>query len=120
MATTRKGWRRIVVDGENFRWTVRRKASYWDYIADAPMRFTVENAAGGLLTVTLNRPRMDSWFHAASEPNLRPVTPREVADLIRGAKRQGWNTTEKTKPRALSVLVDKVKLSRSFDDGEQI
>ncbi len=106
MATTRKGWRQIVVDGEKFRWTIRRKANYFDYIGNSPMRSTVENAAGGLLTVTLNRPRSDSWFPDAT---LRPVAPSEVAHLIRVAKRQGWNTEEKSKPYSLLVKADEAE-----------
>ena len=103
MATTKKYWRRITVDGENYRWMIRRKASYFNYIADAPMRFVVENAMGGLLIVTLSRPRLDSWFSDKGSSDFRPITPAEVADVIRRAKKQDWKTTEKSAPFSLKV-----------------
>ncbi|RYZ78883.1 MAG: hypothetical protein EOP06_28245 [Proteobacteria bacterium] len=98
MATPRKGWRRIVVDGAIYRWTVSRQAKYWDNYFYSPMQFTVESPAGALLTVKLNRPRLDYWIAPERKEEMIPVTPHEVAQEIRNALRDGWNPQVKTTP----------------------
>jgi len=98
MATTRKGWRRIVVDEKDYRWMVKKDASYFSNIHQNNMRFVVESSCGALLVVELNRPRLDYWLYPQSKEQMFPVTPHEVAQEIRNALREGWNSEVKGKP----------------------
>ena len=101
MAITRKGWRKIVVDGLAYKWRVTKEANYFDHIDNigwANMRFTVESASGALLIVELNRPRLDYWLYPELKDKMKPVTPHEVAAGIRGALSEGWEPTLKAKP----------------------
>lgn len=89
MALARKDSRRIVVDDVVFRWTVRRRPTYSQGVADSPLSFAVELAdrPAGRLLVSLPDARPDNWLNAPSGL----VTPALVARCIADARDQGWD-----------------------------
>ena len=82
MTLTRKGSRRITIDGTDYRWTVRRKPTYTQGLG-ATMTFAVGLAdrTGTTLVVDTGRPRPDNWLHLTTEP----VRPAEVVEAVRAA-----------------------------------
>ncbi|MEU4114891.1 hypothetical protein AB0F71_10400 [Kitasatospora sp. NPDC028055] len=95
MALVKKGSRRIVVDGVEYRWRMSRK--HWCCDIDAStLGYVVEDAArpGTTLVVETGRPEQP-------EPQLMPaevVLPAEVAAGIRAARSQGWTPTAAGSP----------------------
>jgi hypothetical protein len=87
VALAKKGSRRIVVDGVEYRWRVSRK--HWCCAYDpTTLAYMVEDAArpGTTLVVETGRPTVP-------EPQAVPaevVLPREVAAGIRAAWSSGW------------------------------
>ncbi|MER5640509.1 hypothetical protein ABT095_26615 [Kitasatospora sp. NPDC002227] len=87
MALARKGSRRIVVDGVEYRWRVSSK--HWCCSHDpTTLGYAVEDAAhpGTTLVVDTGRP-------VVARPTETPaevVLPREVAAGIRAALADGW------------------------------
>src|SRR5215212_8532742 len=96
MAIPRKHSRPIVVDGQKYRWIVKRKSDY-NFEPQKGMVFTVqeEDGAGALLIVELARPQLDYWLH---HQQSAPITPNEIASWIRQAIAQGWQPKAKGKP----------------------
>ncbi|MFB7911588.1 hypothetical protein ACFC1T_34665 [Kitasatospora sp. NPDC056076] len=95
MALGKKGSRRIVVDGVEYRWRMSRKHWCCDYEAGT-LGYVVEDAArpGTTLVVETGRPE-------TSVPRLVPaevVLPGEVAAGIRAARSQGWTPTAAGSP----------------------
>ncbi|WP_119728837.1 hypothetical protein [Thermomonospora amylolytica] len=88
MTLARKGTRRIVVDGVEFRWKVRHKPTYDQGIGSDPLTFVAELAeySGALLVVSLPYPHPGNWLELPSVP----VLPRTVATAIRLAMERGW------------------------------
>jgi hypothetical protein len=88
MTLARKGSRRIIVDGVEFRWVVRRKPTYNQGNAWSPLIFVVERAKGpgAILVVSLPYARPDNWLGRPSGP----VHPVMVASSVRLALAGGW------------------------------
>ncbi|MFG2698907.1 hypothetical protein ACIHEI_26500 [Kitasatospora sp. NPDC051984] len=100
MALARKGTRRIVVDGAEYRWHASRRHLCCDY----------EGGTLGYVAEDANRPGttlvVETGRRARLEPDLTPtdlVLPREVAHGIRTARAQGWNPTANGSPFMLSL-----------------
>ncbi|MEV6929957.1 hypothetical protein AB0M46_36490 [Dactylosporangium sp. NPDC051485] len=85
----RKGSRRIIVNGVDFRWTVRRRPTYCQANGWSPLKFVVERAEepqGALLVVSLPCAHPGNWIGLQS----RSVRPAMVAAGIRQALTGGW------------------------------
>jgi hypothetical protein len=93
MATRRTGSRPIVVDGVAYRWRIRRRATYCqaDY-GSGKLHVAVELAdrPGAVLVLVTDRPHPRDW----STEVAVPVTPSDVAGLVRLAIRSGWIPSE--------------------------
>ncbi|MFF3653941.1 hypothetical protein [Streptomyces olivochromogenes] len=91
MALSRKGTRRIVVDGKAYRWRLRRRPTYFQALSWTPCTFAVElaDAPGTTLVVTTNQPHASNWFGREA----KPVLPSDVARAIELALQQGWAPT---------------------------
>jgi hypothetical protein len=89
MALARKNSRLISVGNVAYRWTVRRRPTYSQGLADSPLSFAVELAdhRAGRLLVSLPVARPDNWLHAPSGV----VTPALVATCIADARDRGWD-----------------------------
>jgi len=92
MAIPSTGSRNIMVDEFNYRWRVRRKATYSQSNAWTGLSFAAELTDGGgsTLHVTLSAPRPDNYLGTPSGV----VTPGLVAKAIRGAMAAGWQPTK--------------------------
>jgi hypothetical protein len=100
MALTKKGARRIVVDGVEYRWVVRRKPSYSQGIG-SPLTFVVElfAAHGAVLVVTADDARPDNWLGL---PSIT-ILPAQVASCIRTALADGWQPAQPGPPFRLGA-----------------
>ncbi|MFE6056755.1 hypothetical protein ACFQ6N_38970 [Kitasatospora sp. NPDC056446] len=87
MALAKKGSRRIVVDGVEYRWRLSSRHWCCDY-DPSTLGYAVEDAErpGTTLVVETGRP---SVFEPGPTP-AELVLPREVAAGIRAARSDGW------------------------------
>ncbi|MFI1521089.1 hypothetical protein [Kitasatospora cineracea] len=100
MALAKKGSRRIVVDGVEYRWRVSSK--HWCCDSDPrPLGYAVEHAArpGTTLVVDTGRPAV--FPPEAVSDQL--VLPAEVAAGIRAALADGWTPDADGPPFALCL-----------------
>lgn len=88
MAIPKKGSRRIIVDGIEYRWTIRSKPTYSQGAFGDNLTAAVEllSNPGVVLSVTFPWIRCDSWI---GNPE-KPVTPKDIALCIRAALESGW------------------------------
>lgn len=93
MTIPRKGSRRIVVDGIEYRWRIRQKPTYSQAAFGHTLNVAVEICENSncTLVVDLSQAHPCNWI---GDPST-PVTPSEVSDLIRNALDVGWKPTEK-------------------------
>jgi hypothetical protein len=91
MAMRKIGSRALVVDGQRYRWRVRRSPTYVQGAYAAALTFSVQREDGGsVLRVVADGPRPDNWLE-------RPgaiITPAVVAGAIRRARACGWRAGE--------------------------
>lgn len=92
MAIPKKGSRPITVDGQSYRWFVRRKPTDCGGSGRTPLTVAVSSdvprSSSLVVTLAINRP--DAWLH----PGATAVTPCDVAELIRLAIKRGWNPSK--------------------------
>jgi hypothetical protein len=88
MALPKKGTRKITVDGEGYRWMIRKQPTYGQGAFASQMTFAVEKIREPqrTLVVTTKVPRPDNWLRTPSAS----VTPAHVAEAIREARGRGW------------------------------
>jgi hypothetical protein len=91
MAIRKTGSRRIVVDGIEYRWRVRRKSTYIQaaFACSFVVSVQVAEASGQVLHVTAGA-RPDNWTQTPGEV----VTPAPLAATIRAALKAGWKPAE--------------------------
>lgn len=101
MSLTKKGSRRILVEGVAYRWLVRPKPTYCQGLTWGAMSFAAELEALGqtTLVVTLDEPRPDNWV---GETRFA-VTPSVVAHAIKRALERGWKPESKGSPFELTL-----------------
>jgi len=92
VAIPKKGSRPIAVDGQDYRWFVRRKPTDCGGSGWTPLTVAVSSDVprSSSLIATLATKRPDAWLHLGSTA----VTPGDVAALIRLAIRRGWNPSK--------------------------
>ena len=102
MALTKKGSRSIVVDGVSYRWLVRRKPTYDQFILHSRLLLAAERAdvRGSTLVLTLPQYHPNS----IASTDAVPVSPAEVADFIRAALEAGWKSDQKGGSFELTVV----------------
>lgn len=90
MGIPRKGSRKITTEGEEYRWLVRRKATYSqaDY-GSGKIQVAIEHAKerGATLHVETGRPHPKDW----STVKVVPVTPADISLWIAKAIQKGWD-----------------------------
>ena len=89
MPISKKGTRKIIVDGEPFIWLIRRQATNMqaDY-GCGNLHVAVQHAQepGSVLVILTDRPHPQCW----GTNEVRPVTPSDAAQWIRQAMQFGW------------------------------
>ena len=117
MAIPKKGFRKVIVDDNEFLWKVRKKVS-WNEIHDGQLGVPIQNVKGGqLLILTIGYSR--SYF---IENNEFEITPSIIEICIREAIIDGWS--HKTKgsqyefdcSRSLSDFYQSIDMSVLFFD----
>jgi hypothetical protein len=93
--------RRIVVDGDAFRWVVRHKPTYSQANGWSSLTVVVEQAGafGAVLVVSLPCAHPGNWIGSPS----MPVRPSIVAEGIRRAVVAGWRPDRPGAAFALSL-----------------
>lgn len=106
MAITKKGSRRILVEGSAYRWAVRSRPTYAQALGQSPTSFAVELEGIGqtTLVVTLSTNRPDAWIDSTAST----VTPSTVERAICAALRQGWRPSERGTPYVLALSTSQV------------
>jgi hypothetical protein len=101
VALTRKGSRQIVVDGDTYRWRIRRKPSYSQGVGQASFAFAVEDAAtpGTTLVARTGQPHPGNWLGLPATP----IRPADVARAIRIARARGWSPHANGSPFILDL-----------------
>lgn len=101
MALARKGSRSIAVGGTRYRWRIRSRPTYSQGLGWKPCTFAVEhaNTPGAVLVVSTNQPHPSNWFGWESQP----VLPKQVAQAIERALRDGWSPTTPGRPFRLDL-----------------
>ncbi|WP_307874077.1 MULTISPECIES: hypothetical protein [unclassified Frankia] len=91
-----------MVDGDHYRWVVRRKPTYSQGLTWSPLSFAVERAdppGRSTLVVRLATPRPDNWIKAPA-PSVQPAA---VAAAIRQALERGWQPSRPGSPFVLDL-----------------
>jgi len=91
MAMKRKGSRPIVVDGTTYLWRIRRRPTVFQTDYGTALTCSVQRndeRAGRVLLIVFPQGRAECYL--PSVPRA-PVVPRQVAECIRNAIREGWN-----------------------------
>ena len=107
MAILKKGSRRIVVEGQIFRWRVNERSSKLDGIWSSWLTLVVElaEASGSKLIVSNSQPFSEDWFKLQAVwqtvPPI-PIFPSQVATLIQKAIKSGWEPKKQGKPFILN------------------
>ena len=102
MATTKKGLRRIVIDGTTYAWRIRRKATYFqaDYgCGRLHVAVQLAESPGSVLVLLTDRPHPADW----STHTVIPVLPADVAAWVRQAIGLGWVPSERGPTRELQT-----------------
>ncbi len=96
MGIPKKGSRKITVDGENFIWLIRRKATYGQTDFGVGLNVAVEHAeeSGSKLIILTDKPHPKDW----ATIQVKPVIPSEVASWISQAIIAGWEPKKSGKP----------------------
>jgi hypothetical protein len=105
MAVRKKGARRIVVDGDAFRWRFPHRPTQNQQDGWPGVTVTVQPVPceGALLVVAFPRCfRMDGPCGEAG----KPVLPSEVARAVRAALAAGWRVDQPGKPFVWRVAED--------------
>lgn len=102
MAIPKRGSRNIVVNGDPYRWYVRRKPSHAQADFFTGMGLAVERAdvKGAVLVVELPQPHPGIW---SGYPAERPVVPVDVEAYIQTALARGWQPGKPGKTFALDM-----------------
>ena len=91
MAIPKAGSRRVVVDGERYRWRVRRSPTYMQGAYANALTISIQHEGGGsVLLVVSDKPRPDNWL---GRPGAI-ITPAIVTAVIQKAIESGWKATE--------------------------
>jgi hypothetical protein len=109
VAIPKKGSRPITVDGRSYRWRIRGRPTYSQANGWAALSIAVSTdvPSSSTLVAKLTRNRPDAWIN----PDGTPVTPGDVASVIRHAIKVGWRPGEPGKQLNLSVEINRFRVS---------
>ncbi len=95
MGIPKKGSRKITIDGENFIWLIRRKATYSQTAFGIGLNVAVEHAeeSASKLVIMTNKLHPKEW-----NTTVKPVVLSEVELWIHQAIKAGWEPKKPGKP----------------------
>lgn len=104
MAIPKRGSRNIVVNGESYRWYMRRKPTYRQGLCEEVMSFAIEHAEvkGSVLIAELPQYHPGNWRGA----EIVPLVPANVARCIQTALARGWQPKQPGKTFVLDMTAD--------------
>jgi hypothetical protein len=115
VALTKRGSRRIVVAGTEYRWRVRRKPTYSQGLCWSPLVYAVESADGDgpgqVLVVETGQSHPGNWMGVAGVS----VTPRDVAAKIREGLTLGWKPSRPGSPFFLGAHPGHMSMGKAAD-----
>jgi hypothetical protein len=89
MTIPTKGSRQIIVDGEVYRWSIRRRPTHCQHDFGCYLNVAIENAKFTGTTLIVEIPQAHpSTIWASKE--IIPVLPSDIECCIRQAIAQGW------------------------------
>ena len=88
MTLPKKGSRKIVVDGNNYRWYIRKKPTYNQAIDENNLTAAVElyKNPGSTLLIDFMCPRNDSWLSGGKVE----IGPKHISIAVKQAISEGW------------------------------
>lgn len=83
-----KGWRKIVVDGETYRWHYTQPKEWIGLLMALGTQ-----SGGQQLAVEINFLKWNLWENGVrtAAPGLKSITPKLAAEAIRFGLANGWN-----------------------------
>ncbi|MBV7270619.1 hypothetical protein [Winogradskyella luteola] len=109
MAIPKKGTRKIVVNKLNFRWLIRKKATYTqsDYgIGKLHVAIELEENPGTSLFIYTDRNHPKD----IGTEIVNPVKPSDIAKWIQQALELGWNPSKSGTPFCTKTINEKMEL----------
>ena len=109
MAIPKKGTRKIVVNELNFRWLIRRKATYTqsDYgTGKLHVAIELEENPGTSLFICTDRKHPKD----IGTEVLNPVKPSDISNWIKQALDLGWNPSKNGNPFRTKIVYEKMEL----------
>lgn len=104
MALNKKKSRRIIVDKEEFRWTISPGSGYLIFVAEK------EGVKGKKIEVYIDSEINYFWvkFPDVNDLNLKVIKPKDSASIIKQALTLDWHPEEKGKPIVFDLVSDKL------------
>ena len=107
MSITKKGSRKITINNEDYRWLIRRKATYeqWAY-EESMLHVAIERAIkpSSVLHIVTDKRHPQN----ISNKEISTITPKDISIWIIEALNLGWNTNENGGP--FHVKIEKGKM----------
>ncbi|GMQ57189.1 hypothetical protein AN1V17_15840 [Vallitalea sediminicola] len=88
---SKKGLRKIMINGKSYNWKISNENHFLILVCEKSYN------EGSKIIVNLDSETHKFWleFPHVENLNLRPITPRDVKEIISQAIEQGWNPEAK-------------------------
>lgn len=109
MAIPQKGTRTIHVNDQNFKWLIRKKATYsqTDYgIGKLHVAIELEEKPGSTLFIHTDRKHPND----IETKTVNPIKPSDISNWIKQAFILGWNPSAKGIPLLTKIVDNKMEL----------
>jgi hypothetical protein len=92
MAISKKGARKIVVNGTTYSWVIRPRPTYTQGLGENKLSVAIEAVTDGqcVLWVTFPNYRPDNWLSLPAQT----VTPKQIRNCIAQGLAKGWQPTK--------------------------
>ncbi|MDT0584361.1 hypothetical protein [Brumicola blandensis] len=93
MSLPKKGSRKISVDGQDYRWSIRSKPTYSEGAFACGMTAAAElyDSPVSTLLIVFDAPRPDNWLLQDG----KNITPKMIEASIKASIEDGWKPKEK-------------------------
>lgn len=109
MAIPKKGTRAITVGEDQYRWLIRRKATYGQSVYGiGRIRVAIQHAETPGTTLSIITDRKHP--HDIKTKSVIPVTPSDISNWIKQALELNWKPSQKGIPFSVLIEDGKMKL----------